>query len=158
MKVMAQRNRSYSFVTAATDAFATKIFSDLDMLETYFALLKARLRDNYLRVSAEFEKKGISYSPANAGVFLWIDLSRYLGYFEGTDEVEETREMRLCRWLIGRGLFVSPGELSESAVAGRFRFTVTGRGDECQKGIERFAGCLKELGERGTGQGVKFTG
>jgi len=64
------------------------------------------------------KKHEISFSPVNSGLFVWIDLSKYLKYFKGDDESEEplhpekcSREMKICRYLIDNGILLSPGEV-----------------------------------------------
>jgi hypothetical protein len=109
----------YSWVTASSDAFFTQFISDTAVVDQFFQTQKKRLRETYGRASALLKKHQIPFSPANAGVFVWLDISAYLKYFEGKDEPghfgqtgDESREIKLCRYLINNGLFIAPGEVS----------------------------------------------
>jgi hypothetical protein len=163
--------RLWSWVTASSDAFFTQFVSCRENTDHFFGCLKTRLRDNYARAGKSLARHGISFSPANAGIYLWLDLSGYLHYFEGKDERELhsktfSSEVKLCRWLISRGLFILPGEvrvfrqspsttkqaltsashkLSESTNPGQYRFTITINEIESEASIERLASCLAEL-------------
>ena len=70
------------------------------------------------------EGAGVPYLPADAGLYIWLDLRCWLG--EG-----EKREKDLCRRLISdHGLMMTPGESMDMRAPGFFRLVFTAVGDE----------------------------
>src|SRR4051794_39621474 len=100
----------YSWVTSSSDAFFTRFVSDLEVVDQYLKLFKERALEANNHAASLFNKHNIVFSAANAGLFLWVDLRPYLKYFEGSGG--SNTELSLCRYLITKGIFVSPGEVS----------------------------------------------
>jgi hypothetical protein len=90
-------------------------------MDEYIRVFKSRLAQSYKWATELMKNHNIKFSPGNAGLFLWLDLSEYLRYFEGSDELglpmnsnDSSREIKLCRYLISEGIFLSPGEVSNT--------------------------------------------
>jgi hypothetical protein len=86
-----------------------------DAVRQYVSLNQARLKEKSTNVSSLMNIYGIPHLEANAGLFLWLDLSNWLEYFPGTDQdgdEGETREIQLTRHLIKHGVLMSMGKVS----------------------------------------------
>lgn len=143
---MLEKLGMYTWVTSASDAFFTRFIGDLDLVDEYIGIFKKRQLEAYTHASALFKKHNISFSPANACVFVWLDLRGYLKYFTGVENSETgNTELKLCRYFIGKGVFLSPGQASESTEQGFFRFTTTVGKPMLEAAIQRLAYCLAKL-------------
>lgn len=55
---------------------------------------------------------GVPYYPANGGLFIWIDLSRWVKYFDESSTTEDTQSIKLCKYLITKaGVHMGMGEV-----------------------------------------------
>jgi hypothetical protein len=95
----------------SSDKMFTKLLSDLDYVETYAHLLRTRLDAYRDHVSRYLDDMGVPYSAGNAGVFLWIDLGRWVNMMT-SDDVSDPG-MVLALYLLGRGIFLQPGGVSD---------------------------------------------
>ena len=103
-------------MTPFATSFFTDFITDKQNIKNYVALNQDRLREKYLLTTASMREEKVPYHPGNGGLFIWVDLSRWLGYFPRNDSItnpEESRETQLCRFLIERGVFMSMGEVSQ---------------------------------------------
>lgn len=101
----------YSWVTSSSDAFFTRFISDFEVVDQYLTLFKNRDLETNNHAASLFNKHNIAFSAANAGLFVWVDLRPYLKYFEGNGS---NTELSLCRYLITKGIFISPGVVRSS--------------------------------------------
>ncbi|RDW77506.1 hypothetical protein BP6252_05559 [Coleophoma cylindrospora] len=139
----------FTWLTSFSTAFFTWFISNDKFVDEYLNTFQRRLKQAYLKTSEAMDKHGIPYLQANGGFFIFIDLSGWLQYFEGTDgpqqDGKQSREEQLCRYMIKKGVYAIMGELSMSTEPGRFRFVYTGRGNEAVIAVGRIANALKEL-------------
>uniref|UniRef100_A0A8H7K5Q4 Aminotransferase class I/classII large domain-containing protein n=1 Tax=Bionectria ochroleuca TaxID=29856 RepID=A0A8H7K5Q4_BIOOC len=114
----------FTWLPVMTDTFVTSFLSQQDTVEEYLATYRSRLAEEYRRATIALQKQRIPYEPANAGLFIFIDLSAWLQYFvesaQGAGTISSP-ELRLCEYLIDHGIFLNAGEAaSELAIFGLF--------------------------------------
>jgi hypothetical protein len=99
-------------ISSFSAAFLTALLADVTYIDKYFLEYGDRLKQYYLRSTSFLRKHGIPFDNVNAGLFLWIDLSRWLQRFprEGSDE-EDSVDILLARWLIKKGVYIRPGKV-----------------------------------------------
>ncbi|KAH8647963.1 pyridoxal phosphate-dependent transferase [Xylariales sp. PMI_506] len=135
----------FSWVATFSGAFFTHLLSKQAELDYFFKMYQARLKDSYLAASELLQQHGVPFYPANSGVFLFVNLSKWLIHFDSLDETESA-EAKLCRYLMhSGGVFLSMGELSLSPVPGCFRLVYTGEPSEVALAISRIGSALSQL-------------
>ncbi|KAK6085909.1 ACC synthase [Seiridium cupressi] len=91
--------------------------------EVLAAARRVTLAGAYEETRSALVGYGIPFMKANAGLFIFIDLSRWIGCFGGEDSNSSlttgsssgnspSHEMQLCEWLIDHGVFINAGEVS----------------------------------------------
>lgn len=81
-------------------------------VQDYVRINRERLEKKYRAVTTLMGENDVPFLEANGGLFIWIDLSRWLKYFPSDSSESETRETKLCRYLIQHGVFLSMGQVS----------------------------------------------
>lgn len=106
--------RLFSWVTHFSTRFWVDFIRDQDAVRDYVSLNQSRLRQKSLEVSSLLHKRGIPHLEANAGLFIWLNLSKWLEYFPGghEDDQNETQEVRLTRHMIKYGVYMGMGSVS----------------------------------------------
>lgn len=146
-----RRTALFTWITPFSASFFTAFISDENAMEEYLITYRSRLRQRYIEITQLFKAKGIPHDPANSGLFVWIDLNKWLCYFNGTDKTKasekdkESREEQLYRYILSRGVVLNLGEESKSSSPGRFRFVYTGPENWAQLAIERISEALSDL-------------
>ncbi|BGP33416.1 hypothetical protein JCM10296v2_005217 [Rhodotorula toruloides] len=131
-------------ISSASDALWSGLLLDSTALPHYLSLNRSRLTSAYTRATSFLQTHQISYRPAQAGHFVWIDLSRFLPTQdeEGkvlADDVE--REEVLVQRFLRHG--VNLGRASAySGQPGYFRLTFTLRPDYFEVGLARLENAL----------------
>lgn len=88
---------------------------------------RSRLRQRYIQTTQLLKVKGIPHDPANSGLFVWLDLSKWLCYFTGTDQSKsgdgdtESREEKLYRYILSRGVVLNLGKVSQVIQTDNYR-------------------------------------
>jgi len=100
----------FTAITRLADIFFTKFLEDREHLTKYLTLYHRRLQRSYLSTIHILAEYNIPFNRANAGMFIWIDLSSWLPKF-GT-EATVGREMKLTIWLLQQGVYLEPGKVS----------------------------------------------
>ncbi|KAK9783288.1 putative Aminotransferase class I/classII domain-containing protein [Seiridium cardinale] len=104
--------------------------------EVLAAACRVTLAGAYEKTQSALVGYGIPFMKANAGLFIFIDLSRWIGCFGGEDSNgsltigslsgnSQSHEMQLCEWLIDHGVFINAGEFAEFDQPGHFRLVFT---------------------------------
>ncbi|OJJ76713.1 hypothetical protein ASPBRDRAFT_62811 [Aspergillus brasiliensis CBS 101740] len=138
----------FTWVTPFATKFFTEFLSNPADVRRYVTLNRERLRAKYISTTSLMRERGVPFTSANGGLFIWIDLSAWLCHFPGHDDPRmpgETREMQLCKYLIKEGVYLSMGELSFAPSPGHFRFVYTSPGDESQVAVQRIADACEKL-------------
>ncbi|KAF2184037.1 PLP-dependent transferase [Zopfia rhizophila CBS 207.26] len=117
-------------------AIGTVMLEDREWCRNFISLSQKRIAEAYRFVTDGLRKIGVKYlAGANAGFFIWIDLSPYLPPGSETKSPEE-REFALAQKLVDAGVFLHPGE-EHSLMPGWFRLVYTQERRIVEKGLER---------------------
>lgn len=103
----------FTWVTAFSDNFFSSFLSDAARVEQFFNSYHLRLAAAHKQATNFFDQNKITYDRANAGLFLWIDLSPWLRYFGSSKQNvgTVTQELQLTYYLIKRGIYLEPGQV-----------------------------------------------
>jgi aspartate/methionine/tyrosine aminotransferase len=88
----------FTWVSSFSTDFFTHFLSDEKVVDDYVALYRKRLRSSYVSATKMLHSRGIPFEPANGGMFVFLKLTKWLVYFDGTNS-KENRETQLCRYL-----------------------------------------------------------
>ncbi|KAL2209893.1 PLP-dependent transferase [Sarocladium strictum] len=137
----------FTWVTAFSDHVGTKLLEDQQHICTYLTEYRRRLTEAYAHVAQALQSSRIPYEPAEAGLFVFIDLHAWLKHFkEGdNDSSTQTPERRFCTWLIQRGVFLNPGEEAGALKGGKFRLVFTADVAKVELAIKRLRAALDTL-------------
>lgn len=100
-------------MTRFSDTFTTHLLRQHDLLQDYVTTYRKRLTEAYMSASYSLEELQIPFQPANAGLFIFIDLGEWISHFErrGDDPTAPSPELRLCDYLVSQGVFLNPGQV-----------------------------------------------
>ncbi|KAK4189482.1 putative 1-aminocyclopropane-1-carboxylate synthase [Podospora australis] len=127
--------------------------------KSFLSKNQALLAEQYGIATKWLEENGIPYfRGSNAGMFLWIDLRRYLcGSSENIPELRIQqlsdpdaekylqREMEICNLLAKHGVLLASGTAFYTEEMGWFRLTFTPTRGALVLGLQRLGRALKEL-------------
>lgn len=105
-----------------SDQFVTRFLQQLDLVKEYLDVYRPRLSRAYHQVATALEAHRISFERAEAGLFVFIDLSAWVHHFEDpagkapATDVTLSPELQLCEWLIDHGVFLNAGQVSNLLV------------------------------------------
>lgn len=96
--------------------------SQPEQVADYITLFRRRLTRAYNETARALDIHKIPFQRGNSGLFVFIDLSKWIGYFAGPDlaslrknngsDIKVSREIQLCEFLIRHGVFLNAGEVS----------------------------------------------
>lgn len=122
-KVLSALHRIAFFhnINTPTDALVTKLLADTEWTDAFVARNKQRLREMYAHLTTWLDERGIPYLPAQAGFYIFLDLSRWvrkLGFnppdYESDSEEEPAcdrmPERSLWYKMLDAGVYAAPGE------------------------------------------------
>ncbi|KAK9776588.1 putative Aminotransferase class I/classII domain-containing protein [Seiridium cardinale] len=126
----------FTWITTFSASFVQNFVAQEEKVHEYLTLLRKRLAGAYEKTQSALVGYGIPFMKANAGLFIFIDLSRWIGCFGGEDSNgsltigslsgnSQSHEMQLCEWLIDHGVFINAGEFAEFDQPGHFRLVFT---------------------------------
>jgi aspartate/methionine/tyrosine aminotransferase len=125
---------------------AETILEDEAWLDSFLSTSRERLSKANFLAKRLLHEAGIPYAPgANAGFFLWIDLSEWLVVEDGDGDEGWKAEERLMKKFLSEGkVFLTPGSGQASEKPGWFRLVFSHREEVLREGIARFVGCLEK--------------
>ena len=105
----------FTWMPKFCDTFATRLLSQTEVLQNYVATYRERLTRAYDRAAGALSDLQIPFQPANAGLFIFIDLSMWVLYFSGDQYNPRgpSPELQLCEYLVKQGVFLNPGQVSK---------------------------------------------
>ncbi|KAI0003151.1 1-aminocyclopropane-1-carboxylate synthase [Xylariaceae sp. FL0662B] len=120
--------------SGASIAIVTAMLEDRSWARAFLEISRERIKAAYEHVTAGLQELDIKFIPANAGFFIYIDLSPYLN----TDAT--VPDFELAQRLLDAGIFLHPRE--EHGRAGWFRFVYTQDPRIVDEGLRRMKKAL----------------
>ncbi|KAG5655624.1 hypothetical protein KAF25_009123 [Fusarium avenaceum] len=100
----------FTWVNAFADHVATWLLQDSRAVSDYIFEYRRRLSNAYLGVTQALRSNKIPFNPADAGLFVSINLHEWIHHF--SEDAGTSPEHQLCHWLTHHGVFLNPGEVS----------------------------------------------
>lgn len=100
-----------TWTTKLSDQIMTRVLSDDEYLRHRSQIYKQRLATAYEETTAFLSKHQIRFDPANAGLFIWIDLRAWLLLPIPGSDPKLSVDIQLTYFLLQRGVFLEPGEV-----------------------------------------------
>ncbi|KAI8712238.1 Aminotran-1-2 domain-containing protein [Fusarium sp. LHS14.1] len=141
----------FTWLSVMSDKFVTGFLEQLDLVQQYLDVYRPRLSHAYHQVATALETHKIPFQRAEAGLFVFIDLSAWIHHFQDLDgkppATDDTLspELQLCEWLIDHGVFLNAGQFAGCDVPGHFRLVFTQDLDATLLGIRRIRSALDQL-------------
>ncbi|PCD43045.1 hypothetical protein AU210_002147 [Fusarium oxysporum f. sp. radicis-cucumerinum] len=82
IKAAASQAAWFTWLTVASDKFVTRFLQQLDVIQGYLDNYCSKLTEAYRRTTTALNKYKIPFQRADAGLFVFIDLSRWVHNFE----------------------------------------------------------------------------
>ncbi|KAL0943268.1 1-aminocyclopropane-1-carboxylate synthase [Colletotrichum truncatum] len=125
-------------------AIATAIFEDRAWHDEFIALSRKTIAAAYELVTGKLRELGVKYHEANAGLFVYVDLSPWLPTESAGYGSDQEREFALAEKILEKGLFLHPGE-EHCLAPGRFRMVYTQPPEVVSEGLKRLGDALNDL-------------
>ncbi|KAL2259214.1 hypothetical protein VTK26DRAFT_7184 [Humicola hyalothermophila] len=144
-----------------------RMLEDKEYINNFFARNQQRLAEQYAFTTRFLDDHGIPhYRNANAGMFIWVDLRRYLRglYTEGSNKATtlsihrlspqeqheyQRREAEINRRLTENGVIIALGTNFFTEELGWFRLSFTAAPEALKIGLRRMWKTLQEVEELG---------
>ncbi|KAK1637897.1 1-aminocyclopropane-1-carboxylate synthase [Colletotrichum phormii] len=127
-------------------AIAAAMFEDRVWHDEFIASSRRSIAGAYEFVTTRLREMGVGFVEANAGLFVYVDLSPWLPPSEEYESDRE-REFALAERFVERGVFLHPGE-EHCLAPGRFRLVYTQEEDIVAEGLRRIDDALRNLSWR----------
>ena len=118
----------------ASQAFST-ILSRPTFFKEFLETNRSRLSEHYSICTRILRENSIPYYPANAGFFVWADLSAYLDGMTGDTDLE--RETEMNKRLLDGGLHLATSEQFQGEEYGWMRITFAVEKEVLELGLKR---------------------
>ncbi|VUC22148.1 unnamed protein product [Clonostachys rosea] len=122
--------------SGASVAIAKEMIGNRDWCTQFISNTRRKIGAAYQHVTAGLSELGINYLPANAGFFVYVDLSPYL------DQSAEDPEFDLSQRLLDAGVFLHPKE--EHGRQGWYRIVYTQPPEVVDEGLRRIKAVLQK--------------
>ncbi|OLY82286.1 1-aminocyclopropane-1-carboxylate synthase 2 [Smittium mucronatum] len=140
----------FSYISALTDRIVTSILSDAEFIDYFIKTVNYNLYQNYIKTTTFLDKKGIFYIPAQAGLFIMVDIKPFLliwknnhlktneSMLKSTKDLTFEDEQQLWIASIERGrIYYSPGVNFKAHEPGWIRLVFSQPWDSLKLGLER---------------------
>lgn len=107
---------AFGSISNHTQHVLAEVLSDAQWTDTFVKENSQLLRESYTALTQKLDAVGIPYVHAVAGMFIWIDLRKYLG--ENTWEGEAALWSKVCE---EAKVILTPGESCHASEPGYFR-------------------------------------
>uniref|UniRef100_A0A1I7T5F4 Aminotran_1_2 domain-containing protein n=1 Tax=Caenorhabditis tropicalis TaxID=1561998 RepID=A0A1I7T5F4_9PELO len=111
--------------------FAINLLSDSDWLREFHAEVNRRISIHYRYTAQNLERLEIPFVPAQAGIFVFADFSKYL------TSLDEVGELDLFNRIASAGVMLTPGVHQKCHVFGWFRIVFACTKEELEEGFRR---------------------
>ncbi|OMH80190.1 1-aminocyclopropane-1-carboxylate synthase-like protein 1 [Zancudomyces culisetae] len=138
------------YMSSIADSLVTSFLSDTDSIDKFISTNKLRLKENYNKITGYLKQHEIPYVPAYAGVFVWVDLRKYLmewrnknllpgqAQITSTDQLTFDDEFRMWADTIDKGkIYITSGQSFKSDEPGWFRLIFAIPWDTLKTGLDR---------------------
>ncbi|OZJ06527.1 hypothetical protein BZG36_00507 [Bifiguratus adelaidae] len=141
-------NAEFSWVSSITDSLCSTILEDTKWTNWFLLRNQKKLAASYLRTCKVLDHLNISYLPAQAGHFMWIDLKPYCDkikdlLMERSGEAPKIPSQTLFNALIEHKVYIAFGEAFHTEEIGRFRLSYSMNKDAQELGLMRMEQVLK---------------
>ncbi|KAH6967849.1 pyridoxal phosphate-dependent transferase [Ilyonectria sp. MPI-CAGE-AT-0026] len=128
-----------TWVTSSSDRIFTRLLSNSTFIDDYLVKLREKLGEFRKDAIEALQIMGVPYEKGNAGLFLWIDLRKWLpGQSEEiTNKLHNdvtggsyNAAMQLGAYLMKNGVFLQPDIAFLTQGTGRFRLVYSGNSQE----------------------------
>ncbi|KAH6612180.1 pyridoxal phosphate-dependent transferase [Boeremia exigua] len=136
------------------------MLSNRQWMDAFMSRKHILMERNYAIVSSFLKKNGIEYFEMNAGLFVWIDLRRFMptANDDGTvhnagcsrASINQKEELEFAQICMQTGVLVAPSHLYGSEELGWFRITFTLSSDALEEGLRRLWIALQLLSTKGS--------
>lgn len=96
---------------------------------------RKHLTEAYTICTKFLQKQSIPYVPANAGFYVWVDLTAYLSGMPGETDLDKEREMN--KRMLDEGVHLATSEAFFGEDHGWFRITFTVEKDILELALQR---------------------
>ncbi|ORY30735.1 PLP-dependent transferase, partial [Rhizoclosmatium globosum] len=99
-------------ISRSLDSALTQFLESLPRIDNFIALNHSRLEASVTHARAYLDARQIPYLEPEAGIFLWINLNRYLAHPSLSQAVSKkaTPSLALFHILIDNGLYIAPSD------------------------------------------------
>ena len=124
-------------------AMLENLVTDYDWLENVLIPTNhKRLRECHRLVTDALEKANVPVVPSCSGLYVWIDLRKYL------NPLSFEAEKNLAEMLIENGSYINAGKVFNCCEPGWFRVVIASDPEMIKIGIERVVNTLKKLKDK----------
>ena len=128
----------FHWSSAVNQKIACEILENDEWLEDIIALSQKRLAQRNALIKQILDEHCIPFGEdANAGFFIWTDLSKYLGDYGENVEEGWKREGQLLEALLKHKVYVTPGQTMAAEKPGFFRIVFSHNEKVIKEGMER---------------------
>ncbi|KAG0258962.1 hypothetical protein BG011_002965 [Mortierella polycephala] len=129
----------FTWMASTTEAMVIKLLSDPKAIDTFTKTNQQRLAESYTYAVDLLREHKISYIPAQAGHFLWIDLRTYIpsSFVSAASAGDRAAEYLLWRNMLDEGVYVNLGEAFSESKVGFFRLSFSVPLPQLKIGMER---------------------
>ncbi|ORZ04389.1 1-aminocyclopropane-1-carboxylate synthase, partial [Lobosporangium transversale] len=115
----------FTWMSSVTEGMLTELLSDPERIDTFIKTNQARLAESYTYTVETLSKHNISFTPAQAGLFLWIDLRQYIPapFKTAASHGDREAEFLLWRTMLDQGVYLNLGGGFSERKVGFFRLT-----------------------------------
>ncbi|KAJ3299680.1 hypothetical protein HDU76_006249 [Blyttiomyces sp. JEL0837] len=132
-------------ISRVIDNGLVKMLSDHAYVDNYLVVNKTRLRDHYTKISAMLTSKGIKHLRPAAGIFIWMDLSKYTTRLsEKLHDPSKSGAMHLFDRFLANKIYITPEEAFFSQGYGMYRIIFTHPWDVVEVAMKRIFEVLEE--------------
>nr|GAT53383.1 predicted protein [Mycena chlorophos] len=112
-------------ISSASDALFTRVLQDKPFVASFLADNRAALRGAYELVARWCRAHDLTFTPANAGVYVLVDFAPFIDRLYPSDSALEERLEAVVKRLIAHRVFVKPTTSGADPIPTRFRVVYT---------------------------------
>jgi bifunctional pyridoxal-dependent enzyme with beta-cystathionase and maltose regulon repressor activities len=118
------------------------MLEDETWVDWFLKTNQRRLAESYEHLTQFLRTNTINYRPAQAGSFIWIDLSSFLPKPADQNPQKHAAEIVLYNTFLDHGIYIAGGEAFHTEEEGWFRLTFAVDWDTLHEGLRRMVVAL----------------